>query len=215
MFEIRVHGLGGQGAVTLVTWLARLAYNSGKRVQAFPFFGAERRGAPVKAFLRIDEKPIDLRSQIYRPDLLVVMSPDLVRLALEEGISPDGRVLIDADSELAQGLANRFGRDFKYLDATGISLGLGLEYDGIPMTNVPMFAAISGEIGLGELDEMLKVLGKVVRRSEKDSYVEALKAGLDGVRIACSSSKVVEEAFVSEGKETGKFRGTAIELEIE
>ncbi len=74
MVEVRFHSLGGQGAVTLINMLAQAGDLVGRNVQAFPFFGAERRGAPVMCFLRMDDKPIDLRSQIYRPDFLVVMS---------------------------------------------------------------------------------------------------------------------------------------------
>ena len=184
MFEIRVHGLGGQGAVTMCTWVARAGYAMGKRVQAFPFFGAERRGAPVKAFVRIDDEPIDLRSQVYRPDLLVVMSTDLTGIALQEGIAPDGRILINAGDELAGRLASRFGRDFYYLDATGIALDLGLEYDGVPMVNIPLFGAVVGESGIAPLEVVMERIEDAARHGNRDAYDSAAARGFDGVKIA-------------------------------
>ena len=71
MYEVRFHGRGGQGAVMAAQTLAEAAVLDGYHAQAFPYFGAERRGAPVKAFARIDKGRITLKSQIYRPDMLV------------------------------------------------------------------------------------------------------------------------------------------------
>lgn len=189
MFEIRVHGLGGQGAVTLCTWVAQAGYAVDKYVQAFPFFGAERRGAPVKAFVRVDEKPIDLRSQVYSPDLLVVMSPDLAGLALAEGISSEGRLLANAGPELAARFAKRFGRDIDYIDATGIALDLGLEFDGMPMVNLPLLGSIVREAGAAPLDAVLGIVREAAaRRKNSEAYEEAVKLGWDGVEVAKDGS---------------------------
>ena len=76
MIEIRFHGRGGQGSVTAAEILAKAAFKDGKYVQAFPFFGVERRGAPVMAFTRIDDKPIDIRYQIYTPDYVLVLDDE-------------------------------------------------------------------------------------------------------------------------------------------
>jgi len=182
---MRVHGLGGQGAVTLVTWIARSGYDLGKHVQAFPFFGAERRGAPVKAFVRIDDEPIHLRSQVYQPDLLVVMSPDLTGIALGEGIKPEGRLLVSAGEELAERLATRFAREVYYIDATGIALDLDLEVDGMPMVNLPLFGAVAGQSGAADLDEVLLVVREVAaKRGNVDAYLKAASRGFEGVRLA-------------------------------
>ncbi|MBE9513639.1 MAG: 2-oxoacid:acceptor oxidoreductase family protein, partial [Chloroflexi bacterium] len=79
MLEIRFHGRGGQGAVTAANLLASAALKDGhKGVQSFPFFGGERRGAPVKAFARISDGEIHLRSQIYHPDIVVVLDPHMI-----------------------------------------------------------------------------------------------------------------------------------------
>jgi 2-oxoacid:acceptor oxidoreductase gamma subunit (pyruvate/2-ketoisovalerate family) len=190
MFEIRVHGRGGQGAVTLVTWVAQAGYAVDKHVQAFPFFGAERRGAPVKAYVRIDDKPINLRSQIYTPDLLLVMSHELMGLALEEGIAPDGRLLVNADRGLAEKMAARFSRDIDFIDATGIALDLGLEYDGMPMVNIPLFGALVSQAQVAPLEVLLQLVSEIARHGRYEAYESAALRGFNGVQRAVAKEKI-------------------------
>jgi len=192
LFEMRVHGLGGQGAVTLVTWLAQAAYSRGQHVQAFPFFGAERRGAPVKAFVRVDENPIDLRSQVYLPDLLVVMSTDLTGTAIQEGIKPEGELLVNAGDELAERLATRFSRELYYIDATGIALELGLEIDGMPMVNLPLFGAVASRSGVADMEVVLEVVEEVAaKRGNRDAYITAATRGFNEVLPAGAKEATV------------------------
>ncbi len=199
MFEIRVHGLGGQGAVTLCTWIAQAGYAVDSHVQAFPFFGAERRGAPVKAFVRVDEQPIDLRSQVYRPDLLVVMSPDLTGLALQEGITPEGRLLVNCGGELAARFAERFSRDIHYIDGTGIALELGLEFDGMPMVNLPLFGAVVAQADVATLEAVLEIVDEVAgRRGNREAYEKAVQAGWDGVEVARAPAEPSAKPAASE-----------------
>jgi pyruvate ferredoxin oxidoreductase gamma subunit len=80
MIEIRIHGMAGQGAVTAAQLLAIAAFHDGKFAQAFPMFGVERRGAPATSFVRIDDKPINVREQIYNPDYCLVFEKLLVKL---------------------------------------------------------------------------------------------------------------------------------------
>src|SRR4030042_6023988 len=105
MVEIRFHRLGGQGAVTLINMLAQAGDLVGRKVQAFPFCGAERRGAPVMCFLRMDDEEIALRSQIYRPDFLIVMAPSLVEPAIEEGTKEGTTMLVNMSEEEARSRA--------------------------------------------------------------------------------------------------------------
>jgi len=183
MYEVRVHGLGGQGAVTMCTWVAQAGYNLGKHVQAFPFFGAERRGAPVKAYIRVDEKPIDLRCQIHKPDLLLVMSSELTGMALREGIAPHGKLLVNCGKELALKLSERFSREVYYLDATGIALDHDLEVDGMPMVNIPLFGAILGQSEIAPMEVAMDVIDTVAKRALK-AYESATRQGFEGVRQA-------------------------------
>jgi 2-oxoacid:acceptor oxidoreductase gamma subunit (pyruvate/2-ketoisovalerate family) len=194
LFEIRVHGLGGQGAVTLCTWVAQAGYAAGRHVQAFPFFGAERRGAPVKAFVRVDDEPIYLRSQVYHPDLLVVMSPDLAGLALKEGITPEGQLLVNSEAALAERFSERFARDIHYIDATGIAMELGLEFDGMPMVNLPLFGAIVRQSGAAPLDTVLDLTRKVAsKRGNLEAYQSAVDCGWEGIEVVQAKAAGAEQ----------------------
>jgi len=157
--EIRIHGRGGQGGVTAAEMLARAAFKEGKMVQSFPFFGAERRGAPVRAFARISDEPILIRSQVYSPDYVVVLDSTLLQVIdVTEGMKKDGTITVNATKkpEELTGL-----REFKVatVDATGIALELKLIVAGLPVLNTPMlgaFAAATGEIKLETVIETIK-----------------------------------------------------------
>lgn len=96
MVEIRLHGRGGQGAVVGGMILATAVFTEGKYSQAFPAFGVERRGAPVTAFVRIDDKPIMLRQQIYAPDHLIILDQTLMKNPeVFEGLKPGGFVVVN------------------------------------------------------------------------------------------------------------------------
>ncbi|QLH74680.1 MAG: 2-oxoacid:acceptor oxidoreductase family protein [Methanomassiliicoccales archaeon] len=99
MFEIRFHGRGGQGAVMAAQTIAEAAVNEGLEAQAFPHFGAERRGAPVMAFARIDTKKISVRTQVYVPDMLVVMDESLLDIEpVADGLKDTGSAVINTSS---------------------------------------------------------------------------------------------------------------------
>lgn len=96
MLEIRFHGRGGQGAVTSAELLAVAAINKGMYAQAFPSFGPERRGAPVVAFCRVDDKRILLRAKVYEPDVVVVLDSGLLTIIDPvEGLKKDGILIIN------------------------------------------------------------------------------------------------------------------------
>jgi pyruvate ferredoxin oxidoreductase gamma subunit len=96
MYEVRVHGRGGQGAVTAAELLSVAAFDAGHVAQAFPSFGSERTGAPVAAFCRIDDVPIRLREPILEPDAVLVLDPTLLHLPeVVQGLRPDGVLLVN------------------------------------------------------------------------------------------------------------------------
>lgn len=78
MIQIRIHGRGGQGVVTAAELIALAAFNEGRYAQAFPLFGVERSGAPIQSFVRLDDKPINNREQIYEPDILIIQDDSLL-----------------------------------------------------------------------------------------------------------------------------------------
>jgi pyruvate ferredoxin oxidoreductase gamma subunit len=140
MLEIRWHGRGGQGAVTSVELLALSAIEEGKYAQGFPSFGPERRGAPVTAFNRVDNKQIKIRSGIYHPDLVVVLDESLISMVdVAEGLKPNGILLVNTSKSLAELKKNiRFEGKIATCDATGIAW----KELGVPITNTTMLGAL-------------------------------------------------------------------------
>ena len=103
MIEIRIHGRGGQGAVTSAELAALVAIEEGKYAQAFPSFGPERRGAPVMAFVRVSDKPIVTREKVYEPNYVVVLDPTLLKLVnVEAGLKKGGIVVVNSTKSAAQ-----------------------------------------------------------------------------------------------------------------
>ncbi|XRP97005.1 pyruvate ferredoxin oxidoreductase subunit gamma [Methanocaldococcus sp. 16A] len=175
MIEIRFHGRGGQGAVTAAQILAKAAFYDGKYCQAFPFFGVERRGAPVMAFTRIDDKKIRLRSQIYNPDYVVVQDATLLEsVNVVEGLKENGAVVINTVKDDLD-----LGFKTYTIDATGIAL----DVLGIPIVNTAMVGAFAGATKLVTLESVKKAIldtfkGKLGEKNAKAAevaYNEMLK----------------------------------------
>ena len=140
MLEIRLHGRGGQGAVTSAELLALAAINEGQYGQAFPSFGPERRGAPVIAFCRIDDKQIKLRTSITEPDLVLVLDPSILRIAnVTAGLKEDG-ILIANTRHKADAIRKELDLNCRLavVDANRIAM----EELGLPITNTTMLGAL-------------------------------------------------------------------------
>ncbi len=182
MVEIRFHSLGGQGAVTLINLLAQAGDLVGKRVQAFPFFGAERRGAPVKSYVRMDDKPIYLRSQIYRPDFLVVMSSSLLQAAVEEG-TKGGTVILVNQREEEDAALERLPFTAYALDATSIALDLGMVVEGMPVLNQVFLGAVSYVTELIPLEAVNEVIRRNIPPGRQEASMEAARRGFTSVRL--------------------------------
>jgi len=178
LIEIRWHGRGGQGGVTSAELLAKAAYIDGyEGVQAFPYFGAERRGAPVKAFTRISHSAINVRSQIYEPDIVAVLDPGIIDLIdVTEGLKEKGKVIVNISKSPAELTLPR-GHVFTY-DGTGIALKHNLLVAGLPVVNTTMLGAFAKATGLIKLDTVQEVIkekwpGKVGERNAegaKEAY---------------------------------------------
>jgi len=139
MFEIRIHSRGGQGGVTAARLIALAAIRDGKYASAFPFYGAERRGAPVVSFVRIDGKPIKVYSQIRQPDMVVVLDASVMETVdVLHGLKPGGTVLINSAH------APEFkGMKSYHVDLTGIALRENLVVAGSPILNTPVLGALA------------------------------------------------------------------------
>ena len=160
MIEIRWHGRGGQGGVTSAELLAKAAYIDGYiGVQAFPYFGAERRGAPVKAFTRISDKEINVRSQIYTPDIVAVLDSGIVELIdVTEGLKENGIVIVNTPKSPKE-LNLKKGHVYTY-DGTGIALKNGLLVAGLPVVNTTMLGAFAKASSLVKLESVQQVIRK-------------------------------------------------------
>ncbi|MFI5413715.1 MAG: 2-oxoacid:acceptor oxidoreductase family protein, partial [Candidatus Lutacidiplasmatales archaeon] len=143
MIEIRFHGRGGQGAVLASELLAQAAFLDGKAPQSFPFFGVERRGSPVTAFARIDDKPIRVRTSITQPDIVVVLDPGLLKSTpVADGLRPGGLLLINSRHPPAEILAPPGARRAT-VDASRIALAHGLGSVTMPVVNTVMLGALA------------------------------------------------------------------------
>lgn len=153
MFQVRIHGRGGQGIVTAAEMLSLAAFDEGRCAQAFPSFGSERNGAPVVSFCRIDDHPIRLREPVGEPDALLIQDPTLLhQVDVFAGLKPDGWVLINTArsfQELGLGDFTAGRRADRLL--TVPAGDLAREHTGRPVANAAMiagFAAFSGLISL-------------------------------------------------------------------
>jgi 2-oxoacid:acceptor oxidoreductase gamma subunit (pyruvate/2-ketoisovalerate family) len=155
--EIRIHGRGGQGSVTAAEVLAHAAFIEGKCVQAFPYFGAERRGAPVKAFARIGDGPMLLHSQVYTPDYVIVLDPYIYKVVdVTEGLKNDGVIVVNTKKKPEEiGLK---GWRAATVDATGIALELNLLVAGLPVVNTSILGAFAKATAEVKLKSVLKAV---------------------------------------------------------
>ncbi len=143
MKEIRIHGRGGQGSVTAAELLAAGAFDDGMFSQAFPAFGVERRGAPVQAFTRISDSPIRLRSQVYKPDYVIVQDPTLLEVvSVESGVKDDGIIIINSDFDQETFDLNTNAK-IMTVNATKIALDM----IGRPIVNTVLLGAFAGATG--------------------------------------------------------------------
>lgn len=143
MLEIRWHGRGGQGAWTAANLLAMAAAIDGKHVQSFPAFGPERSGAPILAFTRISEEPIDLHSMVYEPNIVIVLDPTLLKnVPVTQGLKKGGLLVInyDGDTEKLYGMLGIEKGEYKVY--TTPATKLALEILKRPITNTAMIGAL-------------------------------------------------------------------------
>jgi pyruvate ferredoxin oxidoreductase gamma subunit len=153
MFQLRIHGRGGQGVVTAAEMVSIAAFIEGRHAQAFPSFGSERTGAPVVAFCRIDDSEIRVREPIAEPDALIVQDPTLLhQVDVFNGLRPEGYILINSARTFAQlGLDELAGRFRRERMLTVPATELARKHLGRPIPNAALlggFAALSGLISI-------------------------------------------------------------------
>ncbi len=189
LVEIRLHGRGGQGTVTSAELLAQAAIGEGKYAQAFPSFGPERRGAPVMAFVRVDnQKPIRIRSEIKERDVVVVLDPGLLRIIkVASGLKPNGIMVVNTQ-KTAEQLREEFGFDgaLAVISATKIAR----EILGVPIVNTTLVGALIKVTGIVQLESLVEPLehrfGRLAERN-----VEAMKRAYEQTSV--EEQKIVEK----------------------
>lgn len=141
MLEIRFHGRGGQGAVTASKILALAAFNQGKYVISFPFFGTERRGAPVTSFTRIDDQRIYLKTQIYDPDAIVILDTSIMKSTdVTAGLKKNGFLVINTGKSPEE--LDITGK-VATVDATSIAIKHRLGNRANPIVNTAILGAFA------------------------------------------------------------------------
>jgi len=163
LYEILFYGRGGQGAVTASHILVQAAIYENKYGQGFPFFGAERRGAPVTAYARVSDKPILRRGVFSRADFIVVFDHRLIQLGFLKKIQvkSNGALVLNASSnvDIKRDLVNAEGRVHVYVvDATRIAKDLGLTVAGWPLVNTAMLGALVKALPVVSLESTEKAI---------------------------------------------------------
>ena len=186
MFQIRVHGRGGQGVVTAAELLSTAAFLEGRHAQAFPSFGSERTGAPVTAFCRIDDAPIRLREPVIEPDALIIQDPTLLRRHnVFDGLAPDGFVLVNSTRNWAQlGLTDLVERLPSRHAVLVPASSLALTHVGRALPNAALLGAFAALSGLMSLGSVVAAIEARFPLAVAEGNISAARAAFDYVRVA-------------------------------
>jgi len=177
LYEIRFHGRGGQGAVTAAELLVKAANIEGKWGQSIPFFGAERRGAPTTASSRFSDGRLSIHSQVYNPDLVVVLDKKILDVVdVTHGLKKEGSILFNTPSPFN---AMRFS-SYKiwWVNATKIAEELGLKMAGWTIVNTAMLGGVV----------------KIFNWIRLNSLIEAIKSNWGG-QVGELNAKAAKKAF--------------------
>lgn len=161
MFQVRIHGRGGQGVVTAAELLSVAGFLEGRHAQAFPSFGSERTGAPVVAFCRLDSKPIRMREPILVPDALIIQDPTLLhQVDVFGGLGKDGYILINTSRSFEELGLEEFAEGFRAERLCTVpATELALQHVGRPVPNAALlggFAAITSQISLESVNAAIR-----------------------------------------------------------
>jgi pyruvate ferredoxin oxidoreductase gamma subunit len=193
MFQVRIHGRGGQGVVTGAEMLSIAAFLGGRHAQAFPSFGSERTGAPVVAFCRMDDKEIRLREPIMEPDALIIQDPTLLlQVDVLSGLKKGGYILINTSRTFDQLGLGEFVNDFKpdhLLTVPATELALKHVKRAVP--NVPLLGAFAALSGLTTLDAVQAAIRQKFRGAVAQANCDA---AAEAYAIVMEQKKLAEAA---------------------
>ena len=172
--EVRWHGRGGQGAWTASELFAKAAVHEGKYIQSFPEFGPERMGAPLRAFTRISDKPINLHCAIYTPNVAVVLDPTLLKaVPVTEGLPEDGILVVNTRKSPAKvrKQLNLTGRKVWTIPATDIAVKI----IGKPITNTAMLGTVARAVSIVSLESIEKAIKERFPLKIAEKNVQVIK----------------------------------------
>jgi 2-oxoacid:acceptor oxidoreductase gamma subunit (pyruvate/2-ketoisovalerate family) len=179
MKEIRIHGRGGQGAVLAARMLASAFVIEGKHVASFPMYGFERRGAPVVAFTRVDDKPIREKTQIYNPDCIVVIDPGLMKLpTLFDGLKPGGALILNSLQPLKASPDGNLKLG-GFINATQVAV----EEIGRDIPNTCLLGAFAAATGWLDLPSLKKCLGEYLSGNILERNLRSVERGFKEVEV--------------------------------
>ncbi len=190
MFQVRIHGRGGQGVVTGAEMMSIAAFLGGKHAQAFPSFGSERTGAPVVAFCRMDDKEIRLREPIMQPDAIIIQDPTLLhQVDVFGGLKKDGYILINTTRSFEEMGLGDFVKGFRPERLLTVPASeLAMKHVGRPVPNVPLLGAFAALGGLISLDAVQKAIDRkfkgVVAKGNQAAAKEAYNIVMEQERKA-------------------------------
>ncbi len=180
MKEIRIHGRGGQGSVITAEIFAIAAFEDGKYSQAFPRFGGERRGAPVEAFIRIGDKPIRLKSQVYNPDYVILQDTSLLQVVdVLQGLKPDGMILVNTEKS-----PEELGLQTQAQVITFPATQIALEILGAPITNTAIMGAFLAATDLISMKSLEPAVREKFPGDLGDKNVKAARKAYEKMREA-------------------------------
>ena len=184
MFQVRIHGRGGQGVVTAAELLSVAAFLEGRHAQAFPTFGSERTGAPVTAFCRIDDHEIRAREPISEPDALIVQDPTLIhQVDLFEGLGPDGYMLINTERSFGELGLGEFVAQFRserFLTVPATELAR--RHLGRPIPNAVLLGGFAAVSGVVTIDSVAAAIDEKFTGRAADGNVAGARAAFDFVQ---------------------------------
>ena len=192
MIEMTIYGRGGQGGVTLAKLIATAWFLRGKFAQAFGVYAAERSGAPIQAYVRIDDAEITNTNQIRHPDHVIVLDPTLIGESILADAAPGGCVILNAPKQASLWHAFR-GRRIVAIDATAIAVRHGLGTRSVPIVNTTMFGAVAHLFGF-TFDELRGVFahlgfGGANIDAAREAFENATMAELEGEALIVHRSR--------------------------
>jgi len=180
ILEVRWHGRGGQGAWTASELLARAAIYEGKYIQSFPEFGPERMGAPVAAFTRISDEPIQIHCAVYNPDVVAVLDPTLLKtVPVTKGLSEEGTIIINSKENPAD--TRKMLKIDKAKILTVPATEIAMKILGRPITNTAMLGGVAHATGIVKLESIEKAVKERFTQNIAEKNVAVIKEAYEEV----------------------------------